>query len=59
MTGIVKDLPFFKDRGMAETTLIEVVNCMSLLQIKRNKVVMEYGDVGDMFYFMLRGSVEI
>jgi len=35
MAIIVKDLPFFKERNMSESTLLEVLNVMKLLNTKR------------------------
>lgn len=53
------DLPFFRERGFNESSMAEVVACMSLMKMKKGTVVMEYGDIGDNFYFILNGEVEV
>ena len=55
MASIVKDLPFFKERNMSESTFLEVLSVMGLMHKKRRRVLMEYGDEGDCFYFILKG----
>ena len=55
----IKDIEFFKQRALTEETLAEVVSCMSLLEMEKDDVVMEYGDIGYNFYLTLEGEVEI
>ena len=44
---------------MNEDTLLEVVNCLSFQEMKKGETVMEFGDVGNKFYLILQGEVEI
>jgi hypothetical protein len=30
LVTVVKEIPFFKDRNMSESSLIDVVNCMTI-----------------------------
>ena len=32
---------------------------MNLMLLEKGKTVMEYGDIGDNFYFILKGEVQI
>ncbi len=55
MCILLKDVAFFRERNMNEKNLFEVVACMKLLYVHGGQNVMEYGDVGDNFYFILKG----
>ena len=55
MLEIVKEIPFFKERKMADSDLIDVFNCMTVLPVEKGHTIMEYGDIGDNFYFILTG----
>jgi hypothetical protein len=44
---------------MTRAALKEVVNCMTVKGVESGKVVVEYGDVGDNFYLVLTGKVNI
>ena len=59
MIKLVQDIPFFKDHKMNEVALLEVFNSMTVLSLAQGSTVMNYGDVGDNFYFILFGTVEI
>ena len=56
---MVKDIPFFKDRNMEDSAVLEIVNAMRLKNVPANKYVIEYGDVGHNFYLVLHGHVNI
>ena len=59
MVKVVKDIPFFKDRQLDDSAIIEIVNAMTLRSVPADKYVMEYGDAGDHFYLLLCGHVNI
>jgi hypothetical protein len=59
LAEMVKDMPFFKDRGLTGPSLIEVVNCFTIENVEPNKTIMEYGDIGEHFYFILKGRVQM
>ena len=40
---------------MNDKSLIEVVQSMTLLEKEAGEMIMEYGDVGENFYFILEG----
>jgi hypothetical protein len=44
---------------MSDAALLEVVGCMKLMFLDAKESVMQYGDIGDNFYFILSGEVEI
>ena len=44
---------------MSDQAILEVVNCMKLLYMDAGETVMQFGDIGDNFYFILSGEVEI
>jgi hypothetical protein len=52
---IVKEIPFFKERKMTDSDLRDVFNVMTLEIVEKGKTIMEYGDVGDNFYFIITG----
>ena len=55
MIEIVKEIPFFKERKMTDSDLRDVFNVMTLEIVEKGKTIMEYGDVGDNFYFIITG----
>ena len=56
---MLRNVPFFRDRGMNDNALLEVVNCMNLRTIPAETFVFEYGSLGEEFFLILEGSVEI
>ena len=59
LAGYIKDIDFLKKRNLNEETMLEIVNCMNLLEMEKDEIVMEYGDIGQNFYLILQGEVEI
>ena len=59
MIKIVKDIPFFKERKMEDSAILEIVNAMVVKGVPADRPVIEYGDVGDKFYLVLCGNVNI
>jgi len=59
MTKLIKEIPYFKERKMEEMALIEVFKVMKLMTIPADKNVLEYGDIGENFYFIMHGKVDI
>ena len=55
LVDYIKVIPFFKERQMNDKSLIEVVQSMTLLEKEGGEMIMEYGDVGENFYFILEG----
>ena len=51
----MKKIPFFKERKMTDSNLIDIINCMSVLPVKKGDTIIEYGDIGENFYFILTG----
>lgn len=56
---LIGNIPFFKEREMGEQALIDVCWHMTVLAMPANKTVVEFGSVGDNFYFILHGGVAI
>ena len=44
---------------MSDAAMLEVVNCMHLRWIKAENFVFEYGSLGEEFFLILDGKVEI
>ena len=55
----MKEIPYFKERGMEDMALHEVFKVMKLITVPSGKNVVEYGDIGENFYFILHGKVDI
>ena len=55
----LRNVPFFRDRGMNDASMMEVVNCMHLRTMKAEDFVFEYGSLGEEFFLILEGEVEI
>jgi hypothetical protein len=52
---VIKDIEFFKERELNESTLLNVVNCLTLQTMVAGETVMEFGDIGVNFYLILQG----
>lgn len=55
----LKDLPFFKERGLNEAAMTETLNLMTLKELKKDEFVIEYGSFGDEFYVIIDGECEV
>jgi len=55
IVSVISELPFFKERFMTESELLDIANVITLLPKEAGETVMEYGDVGEHFYFVLMG----
>lgn len=51
--------PFFKQRGIKDGVLLDILTCMEFLECEKEKVVFEIGSQGDLFYLILDGVIEI
>lgn len=51
--------PFFKDRGIKDQALGDLLNLMTLQEFKQDQFVVEYGQEGEEFFLILEGEVEI
>jgi hypothetical protein len=56
---LIKDIPFFKDRNLNGAMLLDIVSIMEYKSVQQENYVFEYGDLGDNFYLLLNGSVEV
>ena len=43
LVHLIKDLPFFQDRGLKETAISDTLTHMTYKEIKKDEFVMEYG----------------
>lgn len=50
---MVKNLPFFKERGLKNTAIAETLSLMTLKEVKKDEFALEYGQTGDEFYLIL------
>ena len=56
---LVKPLPFFKERGLKDTSIQETISLMEYKQVRKDEFVIEYGTFGDEFYVVLEGECEV
>jgi len=50
---------FFKTRNMKDQQIIDVLNCMDFLTMPEGQTVFDFGSVGDLYYMIIEGVVEI
>lgn len=48
-----------KDFGLKNETLTELASCMEYTTVPKDHFVFEYGDVGEHFFVILDGRVEV
>lgn len=59
LVPLIQEVPFFKERGLKGSNLVDVVSCMNYKSVEKDNFVFEIGEKGDLFYFILRGEVEV
>ena len=52
-------ITFFKEKGLLNINIRELSSCMKIEKIPAGTNVLIEGDVGDRFYFIMSGEVEI
>ena len=55
----MKEHPFFKTRNMRDQQILDVLNCMDYSVMPEDRVVFESGSIGDLYYMIVEGIVEI
>ena len=55
----MKDHPFFKTRNMKDQQILDVLNCMDFVTIPEDRIVFDFGSIGDLYYMIIEGVVEI
>jgi CRP-like cAMP-binding protein len=58
-TALLADIPFFRERGMKEPAMAEVLSLWQIQSVPKSEFVFEYGTYGTDYYFILDGQVEI
>jgi len=56
---MVKHIPFFKERGLRDTAILDTLSLMTYKEIKKDEFVIEYGSFGEEFYLIIEGEVEV
>ena len=56
---LVKNIPFFKDRGLKDTAISETLSHMTYKEVKKDEFIIECGTFGDEFYLILEGECEV
>jgi CRP-like cAMP-binding protein len=56
---VVKNLPFFMDRGLKETSILDALSLMTYKEVKKDDFVIEFGTFSDEFYLILEGECEV
>ena len=62
MANIVKqinDHPFFVERGMRDGQVVDMLQAMEHDIFEPDEIVFEHASVGDLFYMILDGEVEV
>lgn len=59
MSQNLHEHPFFKSRDMKGALLNDILLHMDLLEMESREEVITIGEQGDLFYFILDGSVEV
>ena len=56
---MVKNLPFFKERGLKQQAIADTLSLMTYKEVKQDDFVIEFGKTGDEFYLILEGECEV
>lgn len=52
-------LKFIKEQHMPEKNLLELAQCLNLLEMKEDDIVFDFEEEADLFYIILVGSVSV
>lgn len=55
----MRTIPFFKDRGLKDTSITDALSLMTYKEMKKDQFVIEYGTFGEDFYVILEGECEV
>ncbi len=56
---LAKNIPFFRDRGLKDSAIVDILSLMTYKEMKADEFVIQYGDFGDEFYVILEGQCEV
>ena len=59
LVPLVKDFPFFRERGLKENAISDMLRLLTFKNLRKNDMVIEYGTTGDEFYLILEGECEV
>ena len=59
LSQLIKPLKFFKALKLKERELFDICMFLERQETPRDTNIISYGDYGDVFYLMLRGSVSV
>ena len=60
LASLIKDNKFFKDRKeLTQKDIKDLASMFQFAEIKQYHNVFEYGDIGELFYMIIKGSVSI
>ena len=59
LAPLIKDIPFFKERGLDGNLLHDVVSCMEYCEVPKDEYVFEFGDQGQNYFLIIDGTVEV
>ena len=55
----MKGIPFFKDRGLKDSAIVDTLSLMTYKEMKADEFVIQYGTFGEEFYVVLEGECEV
>ena len=56
---LVRNLPFFKDRGLKDAAICDTLRLMKYKAVKAGEMIIEWGSFGDDFFLILEGECEV
>ena len=59
LVPLVKDLPFFRERGLKDNAITDTLRLMHYKEAEEGDLIVEYGTMGDEFYVLLEGKCEV
>lgn len=55
----LKQIKFFKEREIPDKNYLDIAQSLTYLKLPQDRIVFEYGTIGDLFYIILKGSVRV
>ena len=55
----IKEVTFFKERKLALSTIVNLLQRMQLCILGPKEEIMRIGELGDKFYIILKGTIEV
>lgn len=59
LVPLIKHIPFFKERGLKDSAILDTLSLFTFKEMKKDEFVIDYGSFSSEFYVILQGECEV